>query len=55
MSKQSILLLKSYVYLCSMFAPNYGITCEVVCQANVIKHMLQQPILSGTIRKWASH
>jgi hypothetical protein len=28
-------------------------TCVVACQANVIKHMLQQPILSGKIRKWA--
>jgi hypothetical protein len=28
-------------------------TCVVVCQADVIKHMLQQPILSGRIRKWA--
>jgi hypothetical protein len=24
-----------------------------VYQADVIKHMLQQPILSGRIRKWA--
>jgi hypothetical protein len=28
-------------------------TCVVVCQANVIKHMLQKLILSGRIRKWA--
>jgi hypothetical protein len=28
-------------------------TCVVACQADVIKHMLQQPILSGRIRKWA--
>jgi hypothetical protein len=28
-------------------------TFIVACQANVIKHMLQQPILSGRIRKWA--
>jgi hypothetical protein len=28
-------------------------TCIVACQADVIKHMLQQPILSGWIRKWA--
>jgi hypothetical protein len=28
-------------------------TCIVACQADVIKHMLQQPILSGRIRKWA--
>jgi hypothetical protein len=28
-------------------------TCVVAYQANVIKHMLQQPILSGKIEKWA--
>jgi hypothetical protein len=28
-------------------------TCVVACQADVIKHALQQPILSGGIRKWA--
>jgi hypothetical protein len=28
-------------------------TCVVACQADVIKHMLQQPILSGRIAKWA--
>jgi hypothetical protein len=28
-------------------------TCIVVCQASVIRHMLQQPILSEKIRKWA--
>jgi hypothetical protein len=26
-------------------------TCVVACQADVIKHMLQQPILSGRIKK----
>jgi hypothetical protein len=26
-------------------------TCIVACQANVIRHMLQQPILSGRIKK----
>jgi hypothetical protein len=26
-------------------------TCVVACQADVIKHMLQEPILSGRIRK----
>jgi hypothetical protein len=26
-------------------------TCVVACQADVIKYMLQQPILSGRIRK----
>jgi hypothetical protein len=28
-------------------------TSIVACQANIIRHMLQQPILSGRIRKWA--
>jgi hypothetical protein len=28
-------------------------TCVVTCQADVIKHMLHQPILSGRTRKWA--
>jgi hypothetical protein len=28
-------------------------TCVVACQVDVIKHMLQQPILSGRIGKWA--
>jgi len=27
--------------------------CIVTCQADVIKHMLQKPILSGKIGKWA--
>ena len=28
-------------------------TCIVTCQADVIKHILQKPILSGRIGKWA--
>ena len=28
-------------------------TCIVTCQTDVIKHMLQKPILSGRIGKWA--
>ena len=28
-------------------------TCIVTCQADVIKHMLQKPILCGRIEKWA--
>ena len=28
-------------------------TCIIVCQTDVIKHMLQKPILSGRISKWA--
>ena len=27
--------------------------CIVTCQADIIKHMLQKPILSGRIGKWA--
>jgi hypothetical protein len=28
-------------------------TCVVACQVDVIRHMLQQTILNGRIRKWA--
>jgi hypothetical protein len=28
-------------------------TCIVGCQVDVIRHMLQQPILNGRIEKWA--
>jgi hypothetical protein len=28
-------------------------TCVIAGQADVIKHILQQPILSGRIEKWA--
>jgi hypothetical protein len=28
-------------------------TCIVACQADVIEHILQQPILSERIKKWA--
>ena len=52
MRKQGICLLKNYActklrhYLLSS-------TCIVTCQTEVIKHMLQKPILSGRIGKWA--
>ena len=52
MQKRDIHLLRNYVctklrhYLLSS-------TCIVTCQADVIKHMLQKPILSGRIGKWA--
>jgi hypothetical protein len=39
-------LLQIKIYLLSS-------TYIVTCQADVIRHMLQQPILSGRIRKWA--
>jgi hypothetical protein len=42
----------SLFYVCSKLR-HYLLssTCVVACQANVIRHMLQQPILSGRIRK----
>ena len=52
MQKRDIHLLRNYVctklrhYLLSSI-------CIVTCQADVIKHMLQKPILSGRIGKWA--
>ena len=44
----------SLYYACTKFRPYllYS-TCVVACQADVIKYMLQQPILSGGIGKWA--
>jgi hypothetical protein len=32
----------------------YACTCIVACQPDVIRHMLQQPILIGMIKKWAN-
>jgi hypothetical protein len=29
-------------------------TCYVACQTNIIKYMLQKPILSGRVGKWAN-
>jgi hypothetical protein len=44
----------SWFYACSKLR-HYLLssTCIVACQADVIRDMLQQPILSGRIRKWA--
>jgi hypothetical protein len=44
----------SLYYACTMLR-HYLLssTCIVTFQADVIKHMLQKPILSGRIRKWA--
>jgi hypothetical protein len=44
----------SLFYVCSKLR-HYLLssTCIVACQADVIKHMLQQLILSGRIKKWA--
>ena len=44
----------SIYYACTKLR-NYLLssTCIVTCQADVIKHMLQKPILSGRIGKWA--
>jgi hypothetical protein len=44
----------SLFYACSKLRPYLlSSTCIVACQADVIRHMLQQPILSGKIGKWA--
>jgi hypothetical protein len=44
----------SLIYPCSKLR-HYLLssTCVIACQADVIKHMMQQPILSERIRKWA--
>jgi hypothetical protein len=42
----------SLFYVCSkLWHYLLSSTCVVACQANVIRHMLQQLILSGRIRK----
>src|SRR3954463_7909898 len=44
----------SLYYACTKFRPYLlSSTCVVTCQADVVKYMLQKPILSGMIRKWA--
>jgi hypothetical protein len=44
----------SLFYACSKLRHYWlASTCVVSCQADVIKHMLQQPILSGRIKKLA--
>ena len=44
----------SLYYACTKFRPYLlSSTCVVTCQANVVKYMLQKPILSGRIGKWA--
>jgi hypothetical protein len=54
MPKQGILSLKGYVYPCSKLRHSLlSSTCVVTCQVNIIKHMLQQRILSGMIGKCA--
>ena len=58
MRRQGILLLRSYVCLSIMLVPNWSIiyylsTCIVVCQTDVLKRMLQKPILSDRIGEWA--
>ena len=58
MRKQGIHLLKklclSLYYACTKLGYYLlSSTCIVTCQADVIKHMLQKPILSGRIGKWA--
>jgi hypothetical protein len=45
----------SLFYVCSKLRHRLqSSTCVVACQADVIKHMLQQSILSGRIRQWDS-
>jgi hypothetical protein len=47
------MLCLSLFYACSKLRQYLlASTCIVACQADVIKHMLQQLILSGRIRKW---
>jgi hypothetical protein len=48
------MLCLSLFYACSKLR-HYLLSsaCVVLCQADVIRHMLQQPILSGRIGKWA--
>ena len=44
----------SLYYACTKFRPYLlSSTCVVACQADIIKYMLQRPILSGRIGKWA--
>ena len=44
----------SLYYACTKLR-NYLLssTCIVVCQTNVLKHMLQKPILNDRIGEWA--
>ena len=57
MQRQGILLLRSYVCLYYAYTKlkHYLLssTCIVVCQTDVLKRMLQKPILSDRIGEWA--
>jgi hypothetical protein len=56
MLKQGTLLSKSYTYAYFMYAPSVDLLsshCTVASQTDVIKYMLQNPIMSGRIGKWA--
>jgi hypothetical protein len=56
MLKRDTLLLRSYAYTCFMHAPNVDVISShytVSGQADVIKYMLHNPIMSGRIGKWA--
>ena len=57
MRRQGILLLRSYVCLYYAYTKLkhdlLSSTCIVVCQTDVLKCMLQKPILSGRIGEWA--
>jgi hypothetical protein len=43
----------SLYYTCTNFRHLLSSTCVVACQADVIKYMLEKPILSVRIGKWA--
>jgi hypothetical protein len=56
--KQGIPSLRNYAYVCFMHAPS---VCVIYClvlalfliKTDVIKYMLQNPIMSGRVGKWA--
>lgn len=44
----------SLYYACAKFRPYIlSSACVVVCQHDVIKHLIQKPVLSGRLGKWA--
>jgi hypothetical protein len=58
MLKRGTLLLRSYAYACFMHAPSVDVIyCLVIAtvsgQADVIKYMLHNSIMSGRIGKWS--
>jgi hypothetical protein len=55
MLKQATLSSRNYDYAYFMHAPSVGVIyyCTIYGQTDVIKYMLQNPIMSGRIGKWA--